>query len=69
MRYLLLALILSGCEIKVENTSAAEAHTCSVEQLANVDKYLSVCLKSGYFSSYCFDRGVESFCTKKGATK
>jgi hypothetical protein len=65
-RILLLPLLIAGCgknESQPQPPTASQTHKCNLEQLKQVDIYFNICNKSSYFSTYCFERGVESFCT------
>jgi hypothetical protein len=64
MKYLLLALVLSGCEIQIGATPRA----CTVEQFSLMSKYTEQC-ERGYIKSYCFDKAQEAYCSTTKESK
>ena len=60
MKYLLLVLLLAGCEVGIEN-----ATPCTTEQLVMVIKYMDVCGRTEYYKSACFNKAVKNYCVKE----
>lgn len=60
MKYLLLAMILSGCEFRVGDAPRA----CTTEQFVMMSKFTEQC-ERGYEKGYCFDKAQEAYCEVK----
>jgi hypothetical protein len=66
MKIFLIALIFMLTACGRLHESVAEKHICTNENMASIKNYVEICSqKDSYFASYCFDKAIENFCTKK----
>ena len=60
MRFLLFALLLAGCEMRVGSVPRA----CTSEQMTLMQKYVEQC-ERGFNKGHCFTQAEEAYCDKK----
>jgi hypothetical protein len=58
VKYLFLALLISGCELRVGD----KPRVCTAEQLTMMSKYTEQC-ERGFEKSFCFIKAQEAYCT------
>jgi hypothetical protein len=60
MKYLLLVLFLTGCEMRI----GVKPRACTAEQLTLMFSYIEKC-ERGFDKSHCFTQAEEAYCEEK----
>lgn len=66
---LLLLVILPGCKSEPTDNGDLMNYVCTSGELDRVSKEFNICVKSGYFSAFCFKQAKKSICKWKGGKK
>lgn len=65
----LIALLVAGCEIKIDEKTSPRDYTCTPEQLNQVEREYLLCKESGYMGTFCFAQAKATICDHTATDK